>query len=145
MKNTPPPLPSADDIEHQFYAAMQEGHLENLMATWADDDEITCIHPGGPRLSGPPAIRAAFESLFSNGSINAQPERVRRLTTQNSAIHSVIERIQINTPEGPQIIWLVATNVYVKTPAGWRLVVHHASPGSSREIPEINHSPHVLH
>ena len=47
-----PPLASADDIEQQFYEALQQGDIERLMAAWSDDDDIACIHPGGPRVVG---------------------------------------------------------------------------------------------
>ena len=56
---------SADDIEASFYEALQKGDIEQLMACWADEDEIVCVHPGGPRLVGAGAIRAAFEALFA--------------------------------------------------------------------------------
>ena len=68
-------LSSADDTEQQFYEALQRGDIEKLMAVWSDDDDITCVHPGGPRVVGPAAIRAAFESMFSNGTIDAHPRR----------------------------------------------------------------------
>ena len=42
------------------------------------------------------------------------------------ASDSVVERIQVLTDEGPQLAWVLATNVYVKTSLGWRLVAHHA-------------------
>jgi len=60
-------------------------------------------------------------------------------------VHSVLERIEIVTVEGPQTGWIVATNVYVKTSLGWRMVSHHASPGTPDEIPEIVDTPSVLH
>ena len=50
------PTGSADDTEAEFYAAMQHGDIDRLMAVWADDDDIACIHPGGPRLVGAVAI-----------------------------------------------------------------------------------------
>ena len=31
---------SADDIEASFYEALQKGDIEQLMACWADEDEI---------------------------------------------------------------------------------------------------------
>jgi hypothetical protein len=40
---------------------------------------------------------------------------------------------------------VLATNVFHKTPQGWRLVVHHASPGSQDEVQEINQLAQVLH
>ena len=140
----PPPAPP-DEIEQQFYEALQRGDIERLMAVWSDDEEISCVHPGGPRVVGAAAIRSAFETIFSNGAINAHPEKVRRLQTHSSAVHSVLEHIQIMTPEGPQSAWVVATNVYLKGAQGWRLVAHHASPGSPREVQEIVEAASVLH
>ena len=49
------------------------------------------------------------------------------------------------TSDGPQSAWVVATNVYVLTAHGWRLVSHHASPGSPREVHEIVEAASVLH
>ena len=139
------PLASPDDTEQQFYEALQHGDIERLMAVWSDDEEISCVHPGGPRVVGAGAIRAAFESIFANGAVNARPERVRRLQTLSCAVHSVLEQIRIMTPEGPQTAWVVATNVYLKTAQGWRLVSHHASPGSPREAQEIAEAASTLH
>ncbi|MDO8252136.1 MAG: nuclear transport factor 2 family protein [Rhodoferax sp.] len=136
---------SADDIEAAFYEALQTANLEKLMACWADEDEIVCVHPGGPRLVGVGAIRAAFEAMFSNGSIRAWPEGVRKIESLASSVHNVRERIDVLTEEGPREAYVIATNVYHKTAQGWRMVAHHASPGSEREVPEINGAHHVLH
>jgi ketosteroid isomerase-like protein len=57
----------------------------------------------------------------------------------------VLERIQVMTTEGPQAAWVVATNVYLKGAQGWRLVSHHASPGSPREVQEIVEAASILH
>jgi hypothetical protein len=41
---------------------------------------------------------------------------------------------------------VLATNVYIKTAEGWRMVVHHASPGSVGERPAVvGETPPVLH
>ena len=147
MARTKPtaPLASPDEIEQQFYEALQAGDIERLMAVWSDDEEISCVHPGGPRVVGAAAIRSAFDSMFANGSINARPEKVRRLQTNSCAVHSVLEHIHVMTTEGPQSAWVVATNVYLKTAQGWRLVSHHASPGSPREVQEIVEAATTLH
>ncbi len=139
------PLASPDEIEQQFYEALQRGDIERLMSVWSDDEEISCVHPGGPRVVGAGAIRSAFESIFAHGAVNARPEKVRRLQTLSCAVHSVLEQIQIRTPEGPQTAWVVATNVYLKTAQGWRLVSHHASPGSPREVQDIVEAASTLH
>ena len=139
------PMGSPDHIEQQFYEALQQGDIERLMAVWADDEDIVCVHPGGPRLIGARAIRASFDAMFANGSIQAEPEQVRRLQTHSAAVHSVVERIRVMTDEGPQSAWVAATNVYVQTSMGWRMVAHHASPGSPREIRDIVETGSVLH
>ena len=139
------PLASPDEIEQQFYEALQRGDIERLMAVWSDDEDICCVHPGGPRVLGAAAIRATFDAMFAHGTIDARPEKVRRVQTHSCAVHSVLEQVRVMTAEGPQSAWVVATNVYVKGAQGWRLVAHHASPGSPREVQEIDEAASVLH
>jgi ketosteroid isomerase-like protein len=136
---------SADDIEAAFYDALQNGDIEKLMACWADEDDIVCVHPGGPRIVGAGAIRASFDTMFANGSILARPERVHKVDALASAVHNLLERIEVMTPEGPRQAYVIATNVYHKTAQGWRLVAHHASPGTLREMQEDSGMPQVLH
>jgi ketosteroid isomerase-like protein len=124
---------TADEVEAAFYEALQHGDIDALMACWSDDDETFCVHPGGPRLVGPTAIRAAFEQMFGNGAIHATPARVRKVETLASSVHNVLERIEVLTAEGPRHAFVLATNVYHKSAQGWRMVAHHASPGTARE------------
>jgi ketosteroid isomerase-like protein len=136
---------SADDIEAAFYEALQTADIDKLMACWADEDEVVCVHPGGPRVVGVSAIRGAFDAMFSNGSIKATPLRVRKIESLASAVHNVLEKIEVLTEEGPREAYVIATNVYHKTAQGWRMVAHHASPGTPREMQELSDTPVVLH
>ena len=135
---------SADEVEVAFYEALHHGDLEQLMACWADEEDIVCVHPGGPRLVGAAAIRQAFEAMFSQGSIRATPERLRRVEAMGAAVHNVLERVDQQTAEGLRRAWVVATNVYLKTTQGWRMVLHHASPGRS-EVAEVSEPAPLLH
>ena len=136
----------ADDIEAAFYAALQNGDIEKLMACWADEDDIFCIHPGGPRVVGATAIRATFEAMFANGgAVRVWPERVRKIESMASSVHNVLERVEVLAPKGPAQAWVIATNVYHRTAQGWRLAAHHASPGTTSEIQEVSDAPSVLH
>ncbi|MBI5256678.1 MAG: nuclear transport factor 2 family protein [Burkholderiales bacterium] len=138
-------MATPDEVETQFYEALREGNLERLMALWSDDDEIVCVHPGGPRMVGPGAVRAAFEAMFATGRINAHPEQVHRVQLIDAAMHNLVERIEIATAEGLRTAFVVATNVYHRTTQGWRIVAHHASPGSAGEPVQITEAPSVLH
>jgi ketosteroid isomerase-like protein len=146
-KHQPVPahLLSPDDVEAAFYEALQTGDIEKLMACWADEDEVVCVHPGGPRLVGASQIRSSFEAMFANGTIRAWPERVHSVQSLGACMHSLVERLDILTAEGPAQAYVIATNVYHQGPQGWRMVVHHASPGTAVEAqPRVGGSA-VLH
>lgn len=138
-------LSSPDEAERHFYEALQQADLERFLAVWSDDEEVTCVHPGGPRLIGLSAIRASFGEMFNNGPVDVRAEKVYRLQTHFTAVHSVLECVQVLTEQGRQTAWVISTNVYLKTTLGWRLVAHHASPGTPREAQEILESAAVLH
>ena len=53
--------------------------------------------------------------------------------------------MEIRSAEGVRAGYVVATKVYRKTSQGWRLVAHHASPGSTDAPPDISEAPSVLH
>ncbi len=139
------PADTPDELEARFYEALQRGDLEALMAVWADDDEVMCVHPGGGRVVGLGAIRASFEAVFSNGGVPAQPEQVHRLHWLGGAVHHLVERIRVHTDQGEQTAWVLATNVFVQGPRGWQLVAHHASPGMPEMAVPGAETPSTLH
>lgn len=136
---------SADETEASFYEALQSGDIERLMACWADEDDVVCIHPGSPRLVGLGAVRAAFEMVLSHGAVRIQVESLRKIESMTSAVHSVRERLDILTSEGSVEAFAIATNVYFKTTQGWRMVAHHVSAGGAHDSEDISDPPHVLH
>lgn len=92
------------------------------------------------------AIRTAFDAIFSHGgAIHVRPESIRRMESQGSAVHSILERVDVMSADGPIQAYVLATNVYQLTPRGWRLVLHHASPGTQDEAQEVHASAPVLH
>jgi ketosteroid isomerase-like protein len=136
---------SPDDIEQAFYDALHNADIQQLMACWAEEDDIVCVHPGGPRIIGAGAIRSVFETMFANGSVQAYPERIHKIESLACAVHHLVERVEVMGPKGPQQAWVIATNVYQKTAQGWRMVAHHASPGTARDAADQTAKPTVLH
>jgi ketosteroid isomerase-like protein len=122
---------TAEDTEAAFYDAISRADIDALMALWADEEDIVCIHPGAVRLVGHVAIRASWESVFERGGVHIRPRQL--LITQNlmTAIHNIVEEINQGDSDH-QDVHIIATNVYLKTPHGWRIAVHHASvaPGA---------------
>ena len=115
---------SAAECEAAFYDALNRADVDALMALWADDDEIVCIHPGGGRLIGHAAIRASWSTILEHGGLHIVPTQLHETHNLMSSVHTVIEGVAAAAGEPAH---LIASNVYVKTPKGWRIVLHHAS------------------
>lgn len=145
LKATQALMTSADDTEASFYDAMRHGDVDKVMACWAEDEEIACVSPGGPRTVGTVAVRAAFAATLATGPVHITIEHVRRMETAVCAVHHVTEKVQAMTSEGLQTAFVIATNVYLRTPQGWRMVAHHASAGMPQDLPDISEPRSILH
>ena len=139
-------FPTAQDAENAFYEALERSDLDGMMAVWAEDEDIVCVHPGGARLTGQDQVRESWARIFAAGG------RARVRTTQQVAIsammlavHSVHENFTVEGEAQPRPA-IVATNVYLRTAAGWRMIVHHASPGAPTPAPPRREpAPKFLH
>ena len=135
---------SPEAIEQAFYDALEHADLDALMALWSDEDEIVYIPPGGARLLGHHAVREAWRATFANGPVHVRPTNTRVMQSGMVSLHSVIEQVMVQANGKPAVVHLVASNVFIKGPRGWRLVLHHASPipeeTTARETP-----PGLLH
>ena len=137
---------SPDELEAAFYEALHAADVERLMAFWADDEEVICVHPGGgARVVGVQAIREMFTAMLERGGLNVQPGEVVRMQTHGSAVHSVIEHVTVQLPDGAREALVYATNVYLKQPQGWRIVAHHASAAAPGERAAQPARSHLLH
>jgi ketosteroid isomerase-like protein len=55
---------SPQDAAAAFYQAFEAHDIDAMMVTWADDEDIVCVHPGGARVVGFDAVRATWEQIF---------------------------------------------------------------------------------
>jgi len=119
---------SAQDAEAAFYEAFAKNDLDAMMAVWADDDEIYCIHPQGQRFSGVAQVRDSWRQIFNSGqALRFQLREQRRLNGMMVAVHSVYEQLIVAGETRPRGT-IIATNIYLRTDRGWRMVAHHGSP-----------------
>ncbi len=142
MKKTTFPTPQ--DAEAAFYEALEASDLEAMMEVWAEDEEIVCIHPGGPRLAGYDQVRESWTQIFGPGQrLKVQLSSQVVLSGMMFAIHSVHENILVQGDARPRAP-IAATNVYLRTGNGWRMILHHGSP-APQAIRAPADSPKVLH
>ena len=141
-------FPTAQDAETAFYEALERCDLEGMMAVWAEDEEIVCVHPAGARLTGQDQVRESWAKMFAAGPrARLTIEQQVAISGMMLAVHSVYERFIIPQakPE-QQPAPIVATNVYLRTAAGWRMIVHHASPAPAQPQPAPRETgPKILH
>ena len=139
-------FPTAQDAQNAFYEALERCDLEGMMAVWAEDEEIVCVHPAGPRLAGLAEVRASWELIFAGGP-GTRVQITHKVETSGImlAVHSVHENFSVPGGERPPAR-VVATNVYLRGAAGWRMIVHHASPapGPAPAEPRAE-APKILH
>jgi len=133
----------SEDVEAAFYDALARADVDALMALWGEDDDIVCIHPGGRRIVGHAAIRASWEAIFQRGGVHLRATHVHVTQNLMTSVHSVIEQV-IAGERGAPDIHVLATNVYLKTARGWRIVVHHASAAAGEE-PSAEPASGTLH
>lgn len=133
------------DVENAFYQALERGDLELMMAVWSDDDEIVCVHPQGPRIAGQEQVRESWRRIFASGQrLSVRVAQQVTLSGMMVAVHSVHELITVAGEKGVRAP-VIATNVYLRTAAGWRMVVHHASTAPGPAPDPAPESPKILH
>ena len=140
-------FPTPQDAETAFYEAMERADLEAMMTVWAEDEDIVCVHPGGERLAGADQVRESWRQIFSAGAqLRVQVSQQVTVAGVMFAVRSVHE--SISAAGNPRQRGLVAaTNVYLRTASGWRMIVHHASPTPAQEqtAPAPRGTPKILH
>jgi ketosteroid isomerase-like protein len=153
-------FPTAQDAENAFYEALETRDLDAMMAVWAEDEEILCVHPLGARLTGQDQIRESWAQIFAGeGRARVHISHQVAISGMMIAVHSVQENftLQVDLTQqaesrGQQLpdsrpAPIVATNIYLRTGAGWRMIVHHASPAPGEAEPpkRSGGAPKILH
>lgn len=115
------------EAEQAFYDALRRADLALMMRVWADDEEVVCIHPGGMRTIGHDAMQSAWQQIFTGGPITVQPICPMIMTTVMTSVHVLIEQLTVVTEQGEKSAHCYTTNIFHKSRAGWKMVLHHAS------------------
>ena len=104
-----------------FYAAFAAGDVAGMERLWADDDAISCIHPGWPAIVGRATVIGSWRDILQN------PNRPQIVCAEPQAIieGDSARVLCIEIVDGTA---LAATNQFRRIGNAWRLVHHQASP-----------------
>jgi ketosteroid isomerase-like protein len=133
----PPLLAEFDDEERDavlalnrsFYRAFNDRDYDAMAAIWAPTGTIVCLHPGQAPLTERADILASWQAILKH----PQAPRVRCVdewVIGRPGMAIVICREVL--PDGQ----LMATNSFIRTSEGWRMISHHAGPVPSIERPQ---------
>ncbi len=117
-----------------FYDAFRNKDMAAMAEVWAERDGVVMVPPGGILIQGRDNVLATLERILTNpatGSLTAENPEVH--LQGSSAVVVVYERI------GRSL--LVATNVFIDTDRGWRMVHHHVGPTPFRPQAETEGVP----
>src|SRR5215470_5906259 len=94
---TPPIYTTPSDAALAFYKAFEAKDIDAMMATWAEDEEIVCVHPGGARLVGYDAVRSGWEQIFAaDARLAFRLEQIVVIETVGLAMQSVLEQVTLS-------------------------------------------------
>jgi ketosteroid isomerase-like protein len=124
----------------ELYAAFEAGDIDRMSALWDDSDDVVCIHPGGPVLRGRGTVLRSWSMIMANTSyIQFFLTDVDIVITGDVAIVNCAENILTSAGEdadGASFAHpgrVVATNIFRRSGARWRLTLHHGSPVFSQD------------
>ncbi|MFJ1614050.1 MULTISPECIES: nuclear transport factor 2 family protein [unclassified Streptomyces] len=131
-------IAAVEQANTAFYEAMERGDFEELSGLWLPGEDLTvsCVHPGWPVLTGRGEVLRSYALIMANTEyIQFFLTDVGVAMTGDTALVTCTENILSGGPAedgnalGPLVGQLVvATNVFRRTPNGWKLWSHHGSP-----------------
>jgi ketosteroid isomerase-like protein len=111
-----------------FYDAHELRDLDAMRAVWEHSDRTVCTHPGWPILRTWPVIEESWRRILGGPGRNQFiVTNVEVALEGDLAWVSCDENLVASGSTGT----IAATNLFARSPNGWRLVVHHGSPVAS--------------
>lgn len=116
-------------VNEKFYRALESLEIDRMDKVWHHAEWTTCVHPGSQMLTGWDTIRKSWKQIFKGTQdIRFELSDTRVRIENRTAWVTCTENILHLSTSGVSNVAATATNVFLQTTEGWRLVLHHASP-----------------
>ena len=113
-----------------LYRAFETGDVDLMESVWDDEqpEQLVCVHPGWPMLRGRSSVLRSWSAVMAGTDyIQFFLTDVQVAVTGQTAVVTCTENV-LTSADVAENAAVVATNVFVRRPSGWRLQVHHGSP-----------------
>lgn len=104
-----------------FYAAFAGRDIAAMNDAWSRRDDVTCIHPGWPPLTGRESVMKSWRSILHQP---ASPHVICHLPQARV----LGEFAYVLCFEQIEDAFLIATNIFVREDSRWKLFHHQAGP-----------------
>ena len=111
------------DANDAFYRAFAERDVDAMEALWARSIPVACIHPGWQVLNGRDNVMASWRGIL--GGVPPAIECTEAIARIAGSAAFVVCTEKLDAGD------LVATNLFVQEPDGWKIAHHHAGPVAS--------------
>ncbi len=112
-------------VNQAFYDAHERRDIEAMGAVWEHTDRVICVHPGWPILRGWSDVEQSWRHIFAGPGRNQFILTNMSITVEGRTAWVTVDE---NLVAGAAAGTIAATNVFVDSGDGWKLVVHHGSP-----------------
>jgi len=119
-------------VNAALYEAFEAADVDRMQRVWDDvePDAVVCVHPGWPMLRGRGHVLRSWSAVMAGTDyVQFFLTDVQVSVLGDTAVVTCTENILTEVSEAPSgNAVVVATNVLVRRPDGWRVQVHHGSP-----------------
>lgn len=132
------PDPQGDGAEVEaanaaFYAAIEEADLDAMRTLWLDAPDTVCIHPGALPVHGAGPVQRSWALVMAHTSyiqffLTDVTVSLRDDVATVTCTENVLTGDDRTGPDAFGGAKGLATQVFVRTPTGWRLWLRHAAP-----------------
>jgi ketosteroid isomerase-like protein len=123
-----------------MYQAFEHADVDGMAAVWDDVEPqaLVCVHPGWPMLRGRDHVLRSWSAVMAGTDyIQFFLTDVAITVSGDTAVVTCTENVLTEVTESGQGNGtVVATNILVRRPGGWRVQVHHGSPVLGRLVDE---------
>jgi ketosteroid isomerase-like protein len=119
-------------VNRRFYEAFERLDGSIMSSVWAHNEVVSCMHPspGWALLRGWDEVRQSWEQIFSRlRTIRFKISNTRMVLAGNLAWVILTERLRAYAYDSEEEILesTVATNLFERSGATWRMLHHHAT------------------
>jgi SnoaL-like protein len=121
-------LAALRDANDRFYRALETLDLPAMEGLWLHGPQVRCIHPGWEVLVGWDAVRTSWANILRNtGWLRVSVTQSHAEILGDVGLVGCSENITSGREGDVGVAVAQATNLFRRTPEGWRLFLHHSS------------------